>query len=130
MSQRLRSVPGRTKTKAFAVIARNAGEADTVRFHFRPCLRTHEPPQRRDHRGSRGSSRITIVRPTAASSLPILIFFVFFALEASVSPEGASDAIGTQPRYLLDAMRSAKRAIEVPLNTTYRLTIFIPFIRA
>jgi len=49
MSQRLRSVPGRTKTKAFAVIARNAGEADTVRFHFRPCLRTHEPPQRRDH---------------------------------------------------------------------------------
>jgi hypothetical protein len=32
-------------------------------------------------------------------------------LEASVSPEGASDAIGTQPRYLLDAMRPAKRAI-------------------
>jgi hypothetical protein len=50
--------------------------------------------------------------------------------EASVSPEGASDAIGAQPRYLLDAMRPAKRAIEVPLNTTYRLTIFIPFIRA
>jgi hypothetical protein len=39
---------------------------------------------------------ITIVRPTAASSLPILIFFVFFVLEASVSPKGASDAIGTQ----------------------------------
>jgi hypothetical protein len=45
----------------------------------------------------RGSPRITIVRPTAASSLLILIFFVFFVLEASVSPEGASDAIGTQP---------------------------------
>jgi hypothetical protein len=76
---------------------------------------------------SRGSSRITIVRPTAGSSLPILIFFV---LEARVSPEGANDAIGVPPRYLRDAMRSAKRAIEVPLNTTYRLTIFIPFIRA
>jgi hypothetical protein len=59
--------------------------------------------------------------------LPILIFFV---LEARVSPEGANDAIGVPPRFLLDAMRSAKRAIEVPLNTTYRLTIFIPFIRA
>ena len=81
---------------------------------------------------SSSNSRLTIVRLSDDRRffVTILIFFVFFVLEASVSPEGASDAIGTQPRYLLDAMRSANRAIEVPLNTTYRLTIFIPFIRA
>jgi len=76
---------------------------------------------------SSSNAFLTIVRPTAGSSLPILIFFV---LEARVSPEGANDAVGVPPRYLLDAMRPAKRAIEVPLNTTYRLTIFISFIRA
>ena len=80
---------------------------------------------------SSSNSRLTIVRLSDDRRffVTILIFFVFF-LEASVSTKGASDAIGTQPRYLLDAMRSAKRPIEVPLNTTYRLTIFIPFIRA
>ena len=80
---------------------------------------------------SSSNSRLTIVRLSDDRRffVTILIFFVFF-FEASVFPKGASDAIGTQPRYLLDAMRPAKPTIEVPLNTSYRLTIFIPFIRA
>ena len=80
---------------------------------------------------SSSNSRLTIVRlsDNRRFFVTILIFFVFF-LEARVSPEGANDAIGVPPRYLLDAMRPAKRAIEAPLNTTHRLTIFILFIRA
>jgi len=60
---------------------------------------------------SSSNSRLTIVRLSDDHRffVTILIFFVFFVLEASVSPKGASDAIGTQPRYLLDAMRPAKR---------------------
>ena len=59
---------------------------------------------------SSSNSRLTIVRLSDDRRffVTILIFFVFF-LEASVSPKGTSDAIGTQPRYLLDAMRPAKR---------------------
>ena len=59
---------------------------------------------------SSSNSRLTIVRLSDDRRffVTILIFFVFF-LEASVSPKGASDAIGTQPRYLLDAMRPSKR---------------------
>ena len=58
---------------------------------------------------SSSNSRLTIVRLSDRRFfVTILIFFAFF-LEASVSPKGASDAIGTQPRYLLDAMRPAKR---------------------
>ena len=59
---------------------------------------------------SSSNSRLTIVRLSDDRRffVTILIFFVFF-FEASVFPKGASDAIGTQPRYLLDAMRPAKR---------------------
>jgi len=70
---------------------------------------------------SSSNSRLTIVRLSDDHRffVTILIFFVFFVLEASVSPKGASDAIGTQPEYLRKAMKSAKRAIEMPLNTTH-----------
>jgi len=70
---------------------------------------------------SSSNSRLTIVRLSDDHRffVTILIFFVFFVLEASVSPKGASDAIGTQPKYLREAMKSAKRAIEMPLNTTH-----------
>ena len=46
---------------------------------------------------SSSNSRLTIVRLSDDHRffVTILIFFVFFVLEASVSPEGASDAIGT-----------------------------------
>ena len=69
---------------------------------------------------SSSNSRLTIVRLSDDRRffVTILIFFVFL-LEASVSPKGASDAIGTQPEYLRKAMKSAKRAIEMPLNTTH-----------
>jgi len=97
MSQRLRSVPGRTKTKAFAVIARNAGEAETISIFGRAYGRMSR------RRGEITGLMNELPRLLAHNYRPadcrffvaVLIFFVFFVLEASVSPEGASDAIGT-----------------------------------